>query len=67
MFFVPKCGVGLLWLSRALASQLYGVRPSDPTVIALAGLALGVIALVACALPARRATRINPVVALNNE
>ena len=60
-------GVGLLWLSRALSSQLYGVRPSDPTVIALAGLVLGVIALVACAIPARRATRINPVVALNNE
>jgi predicted permease len=60
-------GVGLFWLSRALSSQLYGVRPSDPTVIALAGLALGVIALVACAIPARRATRINPVVALNNE
>jgi predicted permease len=60
-------GVGLLWLSRALSSQLYGVRPSDPVVIALAGLALGIIALVACAIPARRATRINPVVALNNE
>ena len=60
-------GVGLVWLSRVLASQLYGVRPSDPTVIALAGLALGVVALVACAIPARRATRINPVVALNNE
>jgi putative ABC transport system permease protein len=60
-------GVGLFWLSRALSSQLYGVRASDPTVIALAGLALGAIALVACVIPARRATRINPVVALNNE
>jgi predicted permease len=60
-------GVGLLWLSRALSSQLYGVRPSDPGVIALAGVALGAIAFVACAIPARRATRINPVVALNNE
>jgi predicted permease len=60
-------GVGLLWLSRALSSQLYGVGANDPTVIALAGLALGFIALVACAIPARRATRINPVVVLNNE
>ncbi len=59
--------VGLLWLSRALASQLYGVRPSDPGVIALAALALGAIALIACVVPARRATRINPVVALNSE
>ena len=60
-------GIGLLWLSRVLASQLYGVRPGDPVVIGLAALALGAIALVACAIPARRATRINPVVALGSE
>jgi predicted permease len=60
-------GFGLLALRRTLEAQLYGVGPSDPGVIALAALVLGVVALVACAIPARRATRINPVVALNNE
>jgi ABC-type antimicrobial peptide transport system permease subunit len=60
-------GVGLLILRRALEAQLYGVRPSDPGVMAVAAVVLGVVALVACVIPARRATRINPVLALNRE
>jgi putative ABC transport system permease protein len=62
-------GVGLglvaaLALSRAIESQLYGVRASDPaTYVVLAG-ALLVTALGASALPARRATRVDPVRAL---
>lgn len=59
--------IGLLWLRGVLASQLYGVGASDPAVLTVAGLTLAVVALAACAIPARRATRINPVVALNNE
>jgi putative ABC transport system permease protein len=60
-------GLGLLALRRTLESQLYGVGPSDPGVLALAALVLGVVALVACVIPARRATRISPVLALNRE
>ena len=60
-------GVGLFGMARALESQLYGVRPSDPGVLAAAAAVLGVVALLACAIPARRATRIDPVVALNRE
>ncbi|HEX7486277.1 MAG TPA: ABC transporter permease [Vicinamibacterales bacterium] len=60
-------GAGLLILRRALEAQLYGVRPSDPGVMAVAAVVLGVVALVACVIPARRATRINPVLALNRE
>jgi putative ABC transport system permease protein len=60
-------GVGLFALRRALDAQLYGVAPGDPIVIALAALLLGVVALAACAIPAGRATRIDPVLALNRE
>ena len=60
-------GAGLLILWRAVESQLYGVRPSDPGVLAAAAAVLGVVALLACAIPARRATRIDPVLALNRE
>jgi len=59
--------VGLLILRRVLEAQLYGVTPGDPTVLGLAALVLAVVALFACALPARRATRIDPVLALNRE
>jgi predicted permease len=60
-------GLGVLALRRILEAQLYGVGPGDPGVLALAALVLGVVALVACTIPARRATRINPVLALNGE
>ena len=62
------CGLlGALALRRLLVTQLYGVGPSDPLVLSLVALLLGVIALIACWFPAHRASRVNPVTALNWE
>jgi putative ABC transport system permease protein len=60
-------GIGLAAVRRVLDAQLYGVGPGNPAVMLLAALLLGVAALVACAIPARRATRIDPVIALSAE
>jgi predicted permease len=60
-------GVGLplaYGLARLSESLLYGVHAGDPAVYALGLLLIGVIALAACFLPARRATRVDPLVAL---
>lgn len=46
---------------RLLGSLLFGVRPADPWVIAAVCLLLLLVAALACALPARRATRVNPI------
>ena len=54
-------------MSRLLAGMLYGVGVRDPLSFVGAPLLLGAIALVACYLPARRASRVEPVVALRNE
>jgi len=55
---------GALALRRSLESQLFGISAADPLVITLVAAILGAVAFVACALPARRATRIDPIVAL---
>jgi putative ABC transport system permease protein len=52
---------------RALQSQLWGVSAFDPWTLVLAPLALLAAGLMACALPARRATRVDPIVALRYE
>ena len=60
-------GCGAVAISRALPGQLAGASGSDPfTLVAVAGL-LVTVALVACAIPARRALRLNPVVAMRSE
>ena len=54
-------------LEKAVASQIYGTRPFDPLVLAGVMALLGGIALVACAVPARRAMSVDPVVVLRYE
>ena len=57
--------VGTAGLSRSLESQLFGVRAGDPLVLAFVVAMLALVALAACAIPARRASRIDPVIALS--
>ena len=58
---------GAFALNRVLASLLFGVRPSDPATIASVVALIGTVALVACYLPARRATRVDPMIVLREE
>ena len=58
---------GSLFLTRFLRSQLFQVEPTDPLSIALVAAVLGAIALLACYVPARRAARLAPMIALRYE
>ena len=61
-------GVGAaLILTRFMASLLFGVRPIDPLTFIGAPLLLFIIALAASLIPAHRATKVDPMVALRNE
>lgn len=55
---------GAFAIRRSLESQLYGVGALDPFVLGSVAVTLAIVAFTACSLPARRATRIDPVVAL---
>jgi putative ABC transport system permease protein len=54
-------------ITRVMSSMLFGVGARDPLTLIAVPLALGAVALIACLLPARRATRVDPVVVLRYE
>jgi len=61
-------GLGLAAaLTPLLSGMLFGVRPSDPLTYVLIAFVLGAVGLLACYLPARRATRVDPMIALRCE
>ena len=56
--------LGALALRQSLQSQLFGIAAADPFVLALVTATLAVVAVAASTLPAHRATRIDPIIAL---
>ena len=65
---VPLLGVaGAYGVSRLLIAYIPSLPTRDPLILAITGVALVVVALVACYIPARRATRVDPLVALRSE
>jgi len=59
--------LGALAATRAMTTLLFEVRPSDPLTYGVIAALLAMVALAACYLPARRATAIDPLVALRHE
>jgi len=64
--FVAGLG-GAFVIRRTMAAQLYGVGPMDPVVLGSVAAVLALVTFVACTLPARRAARIDPIVALSEQ
>jgi putative ABC transport system permease protein len=59
--------LGAFALTRLMATQLFGVKPNDPATYVLVSMLLAIIAVAATLIPALRATRVDPVVALRQE
>jgi putative ABC transport system permease protein len=58
---------GALLISRLMTKLLYGVQPTDPATFVTVAAGLGAVAVIACYVPARRAMRVDPMVALRYE
>jgi ABC-type antimicrobial peptide transport system permease subunit len=56
--------VAAAWVLRSLGSALYGISPTDPAVLTVAAASMAVVALVAAAVPAWRASVTDPMLAL---
>jgi putative ABC transport system permease protein len=70
ILIVIGLSIGLLGarvLTHLMSGMLYEVSPTDPIIFTLVAMVLMSVALAACYLPARRATRIDPMVALRQE
>jgi putative ABC transport system permease protein len=56
-----------LLVTHWLASMLFSVSPKDPVILAAVALVLAAVALLTCYIPARRATKVDPIIALKYE
>jgi len=59
--------IGIFATGRFLTAQLYQISPHNPLLLAVTATGLAIAALVACLIPARRATRVDPIIALRYE
>jgi len=60
-------GLGALAVTRVLVKFLFEVKPADPQIFGLVALTLATAAVLACIVPARRAMRVDPMVALRED
>ena len=58
---------GALWLTRFIAGVLYGVQPTDPATFGIVALTMIGVAVLACLVPGRRATNVDPAIALRHD
>ena len=59
--------LGALAVGRAFEGLVFGVRPTDPFILGSVAFSTAIIALLACVSPARRATRVDPLIALSDQ
>jgi len=57
---------GALWLTRFIAGVLYGIQPTDPATFAIVALTMIGVAVLACVVPGRHATNVDPAIALRH-